>query len=441
MNKDLINQLPADEQPVAEKISSAAETMKLSQGFQWNLETQLMDAYKSKQEGVQRSPFMKFLAPAGWALAAVCGVLLLSWIFRSLLPTLQPAAAPTATQEVSFEDRVRTGNICSGPLAVAHGFAVFLTNADKTGFVTLDEQKAIGELRSFNWSPDGQWLAIVGNTMGSGNIHVTNPSGRPIEDLLSVGELGYTMDAAWSRDGKQFVVWSSQNNRTLYLLNTDGSGLTEKQLNVQILGAPQFWPDGSSVVFYGTTPTSTGLFEVMLVNFEIAQINSSVEGASSYAFSPDGSRLAYMEYDREIGEARLVSEDITARERAILGILPIPKGSGSSVPNIANMSWSVDGKSIVFDVGRGANDRVIYHAHADGTELIKVVEAGYAPAISPDGKCLAYMNNKQVFLLDLGNLSINSTTTTPLLLADLPEGRAIPNYQQDKLQWKPGKNP
>ncbi len=437
MNKDLINQLPADEQPVAEKISSAAETMKLSQSFQWNLESQLMDAYKSKQDGVQQSPFMRFLAPAGWAIAAVCGVLLLSWMFRSLLPTLQPAAAPTATQEVSFEDSVRTGNICSGPLAAAHGFAVFLTNTDKTGFVTLDEQKAIGELRSFNWSPDGQRLAIVGNTMGSGNIHITDPSGGPIEDLLSGGELGYTMDAAWSRDGKQFVVWSSQRNKMLYLLNTDGTGLIEKQLNVHILGTPQFWPDGSSVVFHGATPTSAGLFEVMLVNFEIAQINSSVEGASSYAFSPDGSRLAYMEYNRDLGEALLFSVDTTTREPAILGTVPIPKGSGSSVPGTANMSWSADGKFIVFDLGRGANDRVIYLAHADGTELIKVVDAGHAPAISPDGKCLAYMNNKQVFLLDLGSLSINSTTTTPLLLADLPQGRAIPNYQLDKLQWKP----
>ncbi len=438
MNKDLINQLPADEQPVAEKISSAAETMKLSQSFQWNLESQLMDAYKSKQEGVQPSPFMKFLAPAGWAIAAVCGVLLLGWIFRSLLPGLQPAAAPTPTQEVSFEDSVRTGNICSGPLAAAHGFAVFLTNADKTGFVTLDEQKAIGELRSFNWSPDGQRLAIIGNTLGSGNIHIADASGMRIKSLLPVGELGYTMDAAWSRDGKQFVVWPMQNHTAIYLLNADGTGLVEKQLGMMVLSLPQFTPDGKSIIFHGSDSTSAGLFETTLDNSQTRVISALVEDKSSHAFSPGGSHLAYIEMDRELGEARLVSQEIATGSKAILGTLPVPKGSGSSLPKTANLSWSADGRSLVFDIGRGANDRAVYLAYADGTGMIKAMDAGYAPSISADGKCLAYISDRQVFLLDLTSISL---TATPVLVADIPVGRAIADYQLDKLQWRPGTGP
>lgn len=441
MNEDLINQLPADEQAVAEKIASAAETIKFSQSFQWNLETQLMDAYKSKKEGRPQSSLAKFLAPAAWAIAVVSSVLLLGWMFRSLLPGLQPAAGSTATEDASFETDVRTGKICSGPLAAGRGFAVFLTNDDKTGFITLDEQKAIGELRSFTWSPDGQWLAIVGNTLGSGNIHLADPSGTRITPLLPVGELGYMLDAAWSPDGRQLAMWSLQDNRVLYLLNSDGTGLIEKQLDMQILDTPQFWPDGSSVVFYGATPTSTGLFEVMLLNFDLAQINSSAEGAGSYAFSPDGSHLAYMEYDREIGEARLVSEDLAARQLSILGTLPIPKGSGAALPRTRNVSWSADGKLIVFDIGRGAPDSAIYIAYADGTGMLKVVDRGHAPAISTDGNCLAYISNKQVFLMDLTSVSLTSTAATPILLADLPVGRASADYRLDKLQWRPGKNP
>jgi DNA-directed RNA polymerase specialized sigma24 family protein len=65
-----------------------------------------------------------------------------------------------------------------------------------------------------------------------------------------------------------------------------------------------------------------------------------------------------------------------------------------------------------------------------------VVEAGYAPAISSDGKCLAYMNNKQLFLLDMTAIS-NSVATTPMLLGDLPARRGDPNYQLDKLIWQP----
>jgi Tol biopolymer transport system component len=245
------------------------------------------------------------------------------------------------------------------------------------------------------------------------------------------------MDAAWSRDGKQVALWSGQNNKVLYVMNADGTGLVEHKLgDTQILGAPQFWPDGSSVVFYGADRNDTGLFEFIFNASQASMIDPFVEDASGYAFSPNGSALAYMKYDHDVGEASLMTLDLISRELAWLGTFSIPKGSGSSVPTTANMSWSEDGTSIVFDVGRGANDRVIYLARVDGTELLQVVDAGYAPAISSDGKCLAYMNNKQLFLLDL-TASSKSVTTTPFLLADLPAGKGVTNYQLDKLQWRP----
>ena len=53
MNKDLLNQLPADEQPVASKLDSVAEDMQLSPTFQWELENQLMEAAKTKTKPVQ----------------------------------------------------------------------------------------------------------------------------------------------------------------------------------------------------------------------------------------------------------------------------------------------------------------------------------------------------------------------------------------------------
>jgi Tol biopolymer transport system component len=438
MNKELLDQLPADEQPVAEKLSSAAETMKLSQSFQWNLETQLMNAYQSKTEGVGRNWLMKFLSPVGWAIVAIFGMLLLSWMLRSLLPGIQVAARPRPTQKVSFETDVRTGNVCVGPLALAHGFDVFLTNQDKTEFVTLDPGKTVGELRSFAWSADGKQLAILGNTTGRGNIYLTDSAGSPLQPVLSNSELDYLMDAAWSRDGKQFVVWSAQNNKLVYLLNADGTDLVEKQLDLQIFSAPQFAPDGKSIIFYGADASASGLFEVRLDDSQSRLINALVEDESAFAYSPDGSRLAYMAMDRTSGGAVLMIEDLETRAIVALpGSLPIPRGSGSSIPKVANLSWSADGKSLVFDFGRGANNRAIYLAHVDGTGLIKLADTAYAPAISADGKCLAYISDKKAFLMDLTGISSASPTPTPILLAELPAGRGIADYRLDKLQWRP----
>jgi Tol biopolymer transport system component len=438
MNRELLDQLPADEQPIAEKLSSAAETMQLSQSFQWNLETQLMNAYPSKTEGTVRNWFMKFLSPVGWAIVAIFGVLVLSWMLRSLLPGIQVAAGPTPAQKPSFETDVRTGNICEGPLALAHGFAVFLTNQDKTEFVALDPEKTIGELRSFAWSADGKQLAILGNTTGQGNIYLTDSAGSPLRPVLSNSELGYLMDAVWSRDGKQFVMWSAQNNKTVYLLNADGTGLIEKQLDLQIFSTPQFAPDGKSIIFYGADASTSGLFEVRLEDSQSRLINALVEDESAFAYSPDGSRLAYMAMDRNSGGAVLMIEDLETRAIVALpGGLPIPRGSGSSIPEVANLSWSADGKSLVFDFGRGANNRAIYLAHVDGTGLIKLADTAYAPTISADGKCLAYLSDKKAFLLDLNSISSASTTPTPILLAELPAGRGLADYRLDKLQWRP----
>ena len=434
MNKDLFDQIPAEEQPVASKINSLVKDMQPSQAFQSELENQLMD--KATTQPAQRW-FTKLIIPLGWAVVAIGGVLLLNWIIGSFAPQPSPAAGPAATGEVSFAAGVRSGNLCMSTLAVGHGFAVFLTNPEKTEFAAVDAGNTIFEIRSFAWSPNGEQLAIVGNSMGTGSIHIADPVGGQIQYLLSGSEVGYLMDAAWSRDGKQLLMWSSQNNKILYLVSADGSGLVEKELDLHIIGTPQFAPDGQSIVFYGSDTSSASLFEVSLDTLQRSVISTQVEDETAFAFSPNGSRLAYIEMDRNTGEARLVSQEVATGSKTVLGTLPIPKGSGSSLPESANLSWSGDGKSLVFDFGRNAADRVIYLAQADGTGLVKVAEAAYAPSISADGRCLAYISEDQVFLMDLTTAASNSTARDTMLLADLPTGRGVPNFKQDKLQWRP----
>lgn len=438
MNKDLLDQIPAEEQPMASKIGSMVENMQPSQAFQWDLENQLMD--KARTPPAQ-SWITKIMIPIGWGIAAIFGVMVLNWAFRFLVPQTSPAAGPTETREVSFIEKVRTGNICMGPLAAAHGFAVFLTNPEKTEFAAVGPGASVVELRSFTWSADGERLAIITNSMGSGNIYLTDSNGVSPQPLLPNGEVGYLMDAAWSRDGNQLVMWSSQNNTVVYIMNADGSGLTEIRLGMQLLSTPQFTQDNQSIILFGANANAFGLFEVTLENLEFRLISPQVEDETGFIFSPDGSRLAYMEMDRNTGEARLISEEMASGSKMILGTLPIPKGSGSSLPESANLNWSTDGELLVFDIGRYASDRAIYLAQADGTGMIKVVDAGYAPTISADGKCLAYISENEVFLTDLNNISVSSTANRTILVGELPTGRGTSSFKQDKLQWSPGTTP
>jgi len=433
MNKDLLKQLPADEQPIAWTLDSVAEDMQVPSAFIWDLETQLIEKYKTKSRPAQ-GWYTKIAVPVGWAILALAAVFLLNQIIRSVAFNQPSPSGGTSAPEMSFEQNVRKGDICEGPLAVAHNFSVSLTNQDKTGFEMLDEHKTIGESRSFAWSPDGRQLAVLGNTAGNGNIYLTDVR-KPLQVVLSNSEVGYLRDVAWSHDGKQFVMWSSQNNTMVYLVNADGTGLVEKQLDVQVLGTPQFTPDGKNIVFYGADSLSSGLFEASLDGSQTRLISDLVEDESGFAFSPDGSRLAYVDIDRISGGVILMVQDLETRAIiALPGSLPIPKG----FPDIAKLSWSPDGTKLVFEFGGSASDRAIYLVYADGTGLFKLANSAHAPTISADGRCLAYISNKQVFLLDLTGISLTSTTGTPVLLADLPVGQSIADFRLDKLQWRPG---
>lgn len=435
MNKDLLNQIPDDEQPVASKLASVVENMKLSPTFQWELETQLMEKYPTQTRRLRSAWYINIIPAIGWALLAIAAVFLLNWSMRSLIPDLQPAAGETTAPEMSFEERVRQGDICTGPLALAHNFSVALTNADKTGFIMLDEQQTIAELRSFAWSPDGGQLALLGNAGGNGDIYLTGPNRETLQPVLLDSGVGYLRGAAWSRDGEQFVIWSSQNNSTLYLVNSDGKNFIERKLDVQIFGTPQFAPDGKSILFYGADSSlSDGLLQSMVDGSQTRMISDLVEDESSFAWSPDGARLAYIEMDRNLVKARLIAEDFAAGGKVVLATLPILK-SGYSIPDSANLSWSPDGKSLIFDLGRGASDRAVYLAHADGNGLVKLADAAHTPTISADGRCVAYISDKQVFVFDL--VATPLTPTTPVFLADLPVGRGVAGSKLDKLQWRP----
>lgn len=437
MNKEIFDQLPDGERSVAEKIISVSENMKVPQSFEWNLESDIMDIYQKKLQP-RKGWFSKIVTPMAWAVIAVIGLFLLNWTLRSLVPAdqLTPATPITKVPFETFENNVRQGNICEGSLALAHGFQVSLTNEDKTAFLPVDTEDTLGEARSFTWSTNGKRLAVVGNTTGSGAIYIMDLDNGVSGQFLSAAESGYLRDADWSSNGSQMVLWSSQNMTTLYILNSLGHGMIEEKMDVQIVGTPRFAPNGRHIVFYGANATSSGLFLVTQEDFKPRLLPFSKQGASSFAFSPDGSLIAYMEYERDKGEASLTTQNLTKGKYRLLGTLSIPNGSGASVPETVNLSWSQDGTKLVFEFGWNATDRAIYIAYADGSGLVKVIESAHAPTISSDGRCLAYIKNKQVFILDLSEITPTSNSAKPFPLVDLPSGKAT-DFRLDKLQWRP----
>jgi Tol biopolymer transport system component len=452
MNKEILNQIPADEQPIASKLQAVAEDMQLSPTFQWELEHQLMEKYKAKNRPVS-GWFAQIMPTLGWAFAAICALFLLNWAIRSLVPNLSAASGETSTPAssetstptseaastpgISFEADIRAGNICGGPLALQHNTSVALSNEDKTRFIALD-QKTVGQMLDFAWSPDGRHLAIVGQNVDGGNIYLTDSTGAPLQPVLSEPVHLNLNQVTWSPDGTQLLANAIPSDDKVYLMNIDGTGFVTKHGETFFLTLPQFTPDGKSIIYQGTASGKVSLYEATLDGSKtqiISNLSNLEKGGNgftdSFAYSPDRTHLAYVDIDLNLGEAQLVLEDTATGSKTVLGTVPF----SDRFANRSNLSWSPDGKSLVFEFRSSASDRAVFLAHTDGSGLVELADDAHTPAISPDGRCLAYISHKQVFVLDLVNASLPVAPITPVLLADIPT--ALSTLDFSKLQWAP----
>ncbi len=102
MNKDFLNHIPADEQPVAKKLKLVAENIQTQTSFQAKLESQLKEKHMGKIMSA-RGWQTKILPSLGWAILIVGAVFLLNWAVRSLLPKQVPATNGTPNPEVPTE--------------------------------------------------------------------------------------------------------------------------------------------------------------------------------------------------------------------------------------------------------------------------------------------------------------------------------------------------
>lgn len=435
MNRNLFGSF--DEADVARALREAAQDIQMSASFERQLEDRLIASHKAAVKPA-RGLGSRLIPSVGWALLAAVALILLN----TALPAMVPGRGANLIGPVNFESAVRDGVMCEGRLAALHGFSVSVTSPDKTRLIELDPQREIGELRSISWSPDGLTLAAIGNTNGGGRIYFADPD----NDMLSVPHpgwpFGYLEGLAWSWDGEEILTWELNNNRRLYFINAESGASATGALSVQFFETPQFTPDNQAVMFYGADEAADGLFQVKrngANGTQVLLISDLVAGPRSLAWSPRGNRLAYMEMDRNLGEARLVIQDSSNTIRTVIAMLPIPKGSGSSLPQAANLSWSPDGNLLVFEFGRNSSDRAVHLAFADGSGQVLLAQSAHAPAISADGRCLAYINGREIFLLDLAAAVTpqSGTASSPVRLADLPAGRGRTDFQMDRLQWQP----
>ncbi len=172
----------------------------------------------------------------------------------------------------------------------------------------------------------------------------------------------------------------------VWTVRPDGSDLTRVPLEVPGGVVQVAWsPDGRRFALeVQDQPTAAGRFDIFVVNADGTDLRRLTnDGASRMpAWSPDGSRIAYVRQEGSASHLFVMRPDGTRASQ-------ITSGEGFDV----SPAWSPDGSGIAFArMSRGESD--IYVVNGDGGEEVRLTDdPGWEgdPEWSPDGERIAFV--------------------------------------------------
>ena len=143
---------------------------------------------------------------------------------------------------------------------------------------------------------------------------------------------------------------------------------------------PTWSPDGSKIAFVGYD-RGPGIFILDFADWSVINL-TGVAGARSPAWSPDGTKIAYV----ALGDVYLASVDGSGNLRLT-----------SSGQVLERTGWSPDGARVTFDCVIDASNGDICAIGADGTGLVRLTDDpawDFHPSFSPDGETIAFSTER-----------------------------------------------
>jgi serine/threonine protein kinase/Tol biopolymer transport system component len=236
------------------------------------------------------------------------------------------------------------------------------------------------------WTPDGRYYIFVSASDSGSNIFAVPDQiggfrrAHPAPVRLTTGPLLYYFVVP-STDGKRLFVEATQPRSHIVRYDERVRQFVPYSLDVSATDLA-FSPDGNWVA-YVSVPGNT-LWKSRTDGSERLQLTYSPSRAEFPSWSPDGSKIAYL--DSSIGQtpqAFLISSQGGNPEK-----LPI---DGRAV----DFNWSLDGNHIVFGTGPGLSNSIIQLLDLNSHQVSTIPgsEGLFSPRQSPDGKYLAAMTN------------------------------------------------
>jgi Tol biopolymer transport system component/DNA-binding winged helix-turn-helix (wHTH) protein len=252
---------------------------------------------------------------------------------------------------------------------------------------------------------------------------------------------GYESMPSFSPDSRQIVfAWNGGEGEILdiyvKIVGTAGESirLTRGDRNAMF---PVFTPDGKYVAFFRSYPEASKIYQIPALGGAERKIAEVSSGGTSFSFSPDGKTIAVADRENENDTTGIFLINIETGDKQRLTTPPenfndhsphfSPDGkqiafiraSGwedqdlftasadvSQTPQrltfdrstLSGLAWTADGKHIVFSSKRGGASSNLWQVAAAGGDIELVMTGGknpFVPAIAPDGKTLAFVEQAQ----------------------------------------------
>ncbi len=217
------------------------------------------------------------------------------------------------------------------------------------------------------WSPDGSKVLFAVKDVW--NLYTIDADGS---NLTQVTEFR-SNNADWSPDGTKIVFQSDhrdepQDTPDIYTMDITGENLVKI---VEDLPAQDFNPSWSANNQISFISGRTGNLEVFLMNpdgSDVTQVTTSGSPIINASISPDGSRIAFV-YPQGGKSTDLYTVD---KSGAVDSAVRLTKDATFD----GGPAWSPDGTKIVFYSDRSGN-LDIWMINADGTEPVQLTDDEY----------------------------------------------------------------